>query len=678
MAFYLRLAGAKEAPVWELQQGVNQIGRSPHGEGNAVTFREADISSDYGTISRHHARIEVKGNRVTISKVTQKGHVIVNTTVLRERGLPVDIQVGDHVMLGKVRLQLCEGRPAARDTSQRAKAQAAALAVPDTLPAATAEIEVLRTKHERLQSSIALAQRVLREEDFETALENMLQEVVDAYGLQCGVVVDLDAGGRLRGKAFVGLERIEDLSNLSQRVVRGVLESGKSCAVSDTLNADGVFTGDSIERLGIRSVLCAPLRTGDSSLGVIYLDKRGAKKEGPFTEDDETYLGRLAEILADSLMSLRRREAAELRGMLDRAQLVGSSETMLRVADQIRKAARLVDANPEVPTLILGESGTGKELVARAIHAESNRRDKSYVEVNVGEFRENPQLAQAELFGTIRGAFPEARDRAGAIGSADRGVVFLDEIGHIHPSVQTLLLRFLSDRSYGAYHRLGEDVQRVADVAVVMATNRDLGDLVKRGDFYGDFAERLRAAHVVRLPALADHLEDLTEIVHHYLRLFNQQYRRQVSLSQEALRALAAADWKNRNVRALIGIVRETVAGTDGSHPILVGARRVEEALQERYHDSSQEPDRDSALDVDRPLWEVELDHCLAVWESSGRHWGRAAKKLVVSDNTLKKKIIEGQYKRLGKDLPRLAAFFGKDVDELQREIRTYQVTLSP
>jgi len=304
---------------------------------------------------------------------------------------------------------------------------------------------------------------------------------------------------------------------------------------------------------------------------------------------------------------------------------------------------------------------------------ELGRRDRPYLGLNMGGFAANPELAHSALFGHRKGAFSQAfDDRPGALGVADGGVLFLDEIGDMPRSVQRLLKEFLAEETFGAYARLGEDeVKRRADAVVFMATNRNLEALVRSGEFEGDFHRRLVSGHVLQVPALAEHAGDIPEIVLHYLDLFNRQYLRQVSISKEGMDFLAGTTWEH-NVSGLRSAVHALVTEAEGPGSIVLGPRQVERAIAGLRGRDAAAPEGGG----ERSLREVELEHCLAVWERCGRHRRRASEVLEIAENTLRKKLLEGVLRRCGGDLAGMAAFFGKNPAQIEADLATYKVAM--
>ena len=215
-----------------------------------------------------------------------------------------------------------------------------------------------------------------------------------------------------------------------------------------------------------------------------------------------------------------------------------------RLLAALEVVARIAPTDASV--LVTGESGTGKELVAEAIHRNSRRAGGPFVKVNLGGIATT--LFESEMFGHVKGAFTDARaDRKGRFELADGGTVFLDEIGEVEPAAQVKLLRVLQDRTYEV---LGSSVTRTVDVRVVSATNRDLGEMVARGQFREDLLYRLNLISV-HLPALRERPGDVPLLAQRFLSTFAQAYGREsLAVSPAAMRWLQAQPWPG-NVRQL-------------------------------------------------------------------------------------------------------------------------------
>lgn len=233
--------------------------------------------------------------------------------------------------------------------------------------------------------------------------------------------------------------------------------------------------------------------------------------------------------------------------------LVGTSPPISRVRELIEKAART-----DATLLITGESGTGKELVARAVHARSARREHPFIAVNCGAIPEN--LIETELFGHAKGAFTGAvTARAGLFRMADRGSIFLDEIGDLPLALQVKLLRVLQERSFTP---IGSDTHVTVDVRVIAATNRRLETEVAAGRFRDDLYYRLNVL-TVELPPLRERRQDVPLLVRRFLRQFSDLHGKKVQrLSVGAARRLQDYDYHG-NVRELENIIEHAVALCD-------------------------------------------------------------------------------------------------------------------
>jgi two-component system, NtrC family, response regulator HydG len=234
--------------------------------------------------------------------------------------------------------------------------------------------------------------------------------------------------------------------------------------------------------------------------------------------------------------------------------LVGGSEPMRRVHEQIRKVAPT-----DATVLVLGESGTGKELVARAVHEGSPRREKPFVSISCAAIPEG--LLESELFGHEKGSFTGAiRRKLGRFELAHEGTLFLDEVGEIPPSVQVKLLRVLQERKF---ERVGGEETVEVDVRVVSATNRDLAGMVKAGRFREDLYYRLDVVPIA-LPPLRERPGDVEELAHTFLARIAPRLGRAVKgFAPEALALLRGHRWPG-NVRELENVVEQALVFSEG------------------------------------------------------------------------------------------------------------------
>lgn len=263
-----------------------------------------------------------------------------------------------------------------------------------------------------------------------------------------------------------------------------------------------------------------------------------------------------------------KQENRTLRAELDQAKgfsgLVGRNAAMLNLYDQIRRVADL-----KTTVLIQGESGTGKELVARALHQNSNRRNKPFVAINCGALPEN--LLEGELFGHVKGAFTGAHaDKPGLIEQADGGTLFLDEVGEMPSNLQVKLLRVLQQ---GEVRRVGAIADQQVDVRVVSATARDLQTEVQAGRFREDLFFRLNV-FTLCLPPLRERVDDIPLLVQHLLQECALRVGRTTvpQVGPLLLRELMAQPWPG-NVRELENALERALVLCDGNQLELAGLR---------------------------------------------------------------------------------------------------------
>ena len=242
----------------------------------------------------------------------------------------------------------------------------------------------------------------------------------------------------------------------------------------------------------------------------------------------------LLEVEADR----KRRRRADRPFQGDYSEIIGRSEALCSVLALVDRLAQT-----DFPVLVLGETGTGKELVGRALHRNGRRPDGPFEALNCATLPE--KLAESMLFGHVAGAFTDAQsDHRGVFELASGGTLFLDEIGDLSPEHQTKLLRVLDE---GQIRPIGSETDRKVDVRIVSATNKDLKELVDRGDFRLDLYHRI-STMTIELPSLQERREDIPELVRHFLKGSGKR------VSPEALSRLVSLPWTG-NIRELKGKV---------------------------------------------------------------------------------------------------------------------------
>jgi two-component system NtrC family response regulator len=242
------------------------------------------------------------------------------------------------------------------------------------------------------------------------------------------------------------------------------------------------------------------------------------------------------------------RSRQALNEQFDFGHIIGEDPALLDILETVGRVAK-TDAS----VLITGESGTGKELIAEAIHQNSPRRKKPFVKVNLGGI--SSSLFESEMFGHVRGAFTDARhDRVGRFELADKGSIFLDEIGDLDLACQVKLLRVLQDRTYEV---LGSSRTKYTDTRVICATNRPLEDMVASGAFREDLYYRINLA-TINLPPLRRRSGDIVPLARHFLANMSALYQRDLSLTVRAQHWLAEQPLPG-NIRQLKNMVERAV-----------------------------------------------------------------------------------------------------------------------
>ena len=347
-----------------------------------------------------------------------------------------------------------------------------------------------------------------------------------------------------------------------------VLATAQPIIVQD-IDAEPQFLARSVSRAHLPQEVVAfialPIEVNREVIGVLACHRIRSRDRQ--LNDDVAVLKILA-TLAGQLLQLQALVGEKTRALQAKNQLltraletaaarygiIGTSPALLQALSELE---RVSDASASV--LLLGESGTGKELFARAVHLSSQRRDQPFIKVNCAAIPDT--LFESELFGYERGAFTGAQTaRAGWFEQADRGTIFLDEIGEMPLAMQTKLLRTLQE---GTVVRLGGKREINVAVRVVAATNRDLELDVQQGLFRRDLFYRLNVIPI-RLPSLRERPQDIRALALHFLSRANQDNQRNVSLAPDALTQLEQHPWPG-NIRELGNVIERLVLLTDST-----------------------------------------------------------------------------------------------------------------
>ncbi|HEX9941063.1 MAG TPA: sigma-54-dependent Fis family transcriptional regulator [Thermoanaerobaculia bacterium] len=359
--------------------------------------------------------------------------------------------------------------------------------------------------------------------------------------------------GKLTPEQIRACERGESVRGVSPSVIQRVIETGQPELIEDPRLREEASRTPSLAG-SEHSVLCAPIcdPVRAAVLAVVYFQNSGLSEA--YGEDDRAWLTGYATAVGRifGFYFRQERQERELRDLLaaaaasdDAPEILGDSAhtQALRRALHETYIPSLDAENPE-PILILGERGTGKDLIARYLHAYSSRRRKPLVVVNCAEITD--ELAASRFFGHKKGSFTGAlTDEPGFFRAADGGILFLDEVADLSLRAQAHLLRVLEN------HRVvpvGQTREIPVDVAVVLATNRDLDAAVREGTLRADFYDRFRAL-AIRLLPLRERPWDIPLLLEHFRRHHESKHRkRTLGFTHEALRALVSYGWPG-NVR---------------------------------------------------------------------------------------------------------------------------------
>jgi transcriptional regulator with PAS, ATPase and Fis domain len=302
--------------------------------------------------------------------------------------------------------------------------------------------------------------------------------------------------------------------------------------------------------------------------------------------------------------------------------------------EQVRSMIGRLASSDTTTVLIEGESGPGKEVVARAIHFQSARAERPFLQVNCAALPEH--LLESELFGHERGAFTDAHSqKRGLFESAEGGSVMLDEIGDLPPGGQAKLLRLLENKTF---RRVGGVQELRADVRVIAATNVDLEVRVSEGRFRSDLFFRLNVLRVV-VPALREHPDDVSTLAAHFIARFNQEMKRQVrGIAPPAMELLKAYHWPG-NVRELRNVIERAFilhAGADELRPEHLAAElRKAAAAPLKRQDKLVPPVSEDGLVLD----DVERKLIAEAMERASGNQSKAARLLGVSRDTLRYRL---------------------------------------
>ena len=306
--------------------------------------------------------------------------------------------------------------------------------------------------------------------------------------------------------------------------------------------------------------------------------------------------------------------------------IVGRSKAMKDLVDML-----VMIAPSEATALITGESGTGKELVAKSVHYNSSRKNFPLIVVNCAAL--NDTLLESELFGHEKGAFTGADKRhEGRFMQADKGTIFLDEVGETSAAMQAKLLRVIQEKEI---QRVGGDGTITVDVRILAATNQNLEDDVETGNFREDLYYRLNVV-TLKVPSLRERREDITLLAQHFLTKYSKKNRKKIiGFSPLAMDILLKYEWPG-NVRELENTIERAVILLTGDN---ITEKELPSNITDPYSAKSDWVDKTSFVIGNMPLSEVEREAILATLEATGGNKSETARRLKITRKTLHTKL---------------------------------------
>jgi len=670
LAYLVIREGTKWSDVFRLVPGQSvTVGRAPT---NQIIIKDERCS-------RNHVEVFVSGDGWTVRDLDSRNGTLVGDQLVRgDRAL----QAGDVIRIGRSQLvfvyRLAQAfsdsstvlhRPGAEEKdlpTGGSEDDSSVLAAyePATITHRRGQTRFLEPGEEAASgvSKMGRAAAKLCRMAFELAKAPDSTAMADLAlnGLLDGTMSDA-AALLLLPKGFQGtptgddLEVVASMSTSDSRYHRvsnvlaaTVMREGEAVLARNVMGDSTLGSRDSKGEIHTTSVICAPVRRGSRVFGIIHLYSTDQTRV-PDPDDLEFTLA-VADTVAVALINLHRRqeladnltqvrtENVQLRERLGvQSELIGASQVMREVTDEIRRAAA---TNSTV--LIRGESGVGKELVARAIHGNSNRNDNVFVCLNCAALAET--LLASELFGHEKGAFTGATERKlGKFEAADKGTLMLDEIGEMSPGIQAKFLRVLEGHPF---ERVGGSKPVTADVRVIAATNRDLEKDVAEDRFRRDLYFRLHVLEIV-VPPLRKRPDDIGELAGYFRQKFNAETGRKISGFTPAAKAMLLNYQWPGNVRELKNVVERAVVLCRGSEI------DQEDLLLTKLATAGDTEEQQTAVEgefLPESLADIECQHIKATLQHTGWNKSRAAGILGIERSTLDRKIRRYD---LGEDAPR-------------------------
>jgi Nif-specific regulatory protein len=591
-------AGPSKDQTIPLPEGEATIGRDP---ANVVAIIDPSVSRKHCLLRRE------EDGRFLIRDLDSRNGTLVNGAPVKEQWLRHgdEIATGDSLFLFLVEE---ENRPGSKsrvvfdDTHPTAETRLihpkeAVYLQPDRL---LKELPATSQVSKNLNALLKISRVVHAIRDLEELQAQLLDLIFEVVPAGRGAILLSDGEGPDFSSMYARTRQDgEQLVRVSRTVARKVMKENVAILGVDIASSGNFREVESLVASHVRSLVCVPLSVFQRMIGCIYLDNTNVANR--FHEDHLQLMAGVAGISAVALDNARRLQWLEQENqrltteVRQDQSLVGEGARMKDIFQFLARAA------PSDSTVLIdGESGTGKELVAKALHRNSSRANKPFVAINCGAIPET--LLEDDLFGHEKGAFTgAATQKKGRVEIADGGVLFLDEIGDLAPSLQVKLLRVLQEREF---ERVGGTHPIKVNIRLIAATNRDLEDAVKKGEFRQDLYYRLAVVNVT-MPPLRERREDIPMLTRHFVQKHAMRCRVKARpISREAMAALVNYEWPG-NVRELENAVeRALVMGSSDMVLLedlpesLLEQKAPEEYDEGKYHASVKEHKKQLILDA--------------------------------------------------------------------------------
>ncbi len=594
----LAISGPLKDSVVPIPEGEVSLGREA---GNVVAITDPSVS-------RKHCLLRQQDGRFQVSDLQSRNGTLVNGVSVKEQWLRHgdEIAVGDSMFLFLLDDESLVLPPSRVEFDEGHNTAETKLIHPR---------EVVYLQPERMLRELPATSTLARNLNALLKISRVVHAIRDLEELQAqlmDLIFEVAPAGRgaillseRAGEAFSSLYARTRQSgqgqsvHVSRTIAKKVMEQGVAILGSDVAGSGELRQVESLAVSQVRSLLCVPLTVFERVIGCVYLDSTDPAKR--FDEEHLQLVTAIAGISAVALDNARRLQWLEQENqrltveISQERSLVGESARIKEIYQFLSRAAPT-----DSTVLIEGESGTGKELAARALHRNSPRAGKPFVAINCAAIPES--LLESDLFGHERGAFTGANvQKKGRLEIAEGGVVFLDEIGELAPSLQVKLLRVLQEREF---ERVGGTHPLKVDIRLIAATNRDLNEAVLTGQFRRDLYYRLAVVKIT-MPPLRERREDVPMLTRHFVQKYAKRCKvKPKPVSREAMAVLANYDWpgnvrelENAIERALVLGISDTVLPEDLPESLLEHPPSPE-MTEGNYHASVKQAKKQLILDA--------------------------------------------------------------------------------